>query len=122
MSSVAFPASVACLLLLFFLLNVVDLVVGDKKTRKIVQVIDVPVSSNELHTCLVPDREVEIAYVVRLDLLYATSTFSLRQALSCFHLVLPLVAPRLERSLLFLVCISEYIPLNSYDSQFPSCS
>ena len=40
---VAFPASVACLLLLFFALLGCELMLGTHRTRKIVAVIDVPV-------------------------------------------------------------------------------
>ena len=45
LSSVSFPASVACLILLFLGLIVIDLVIGDRKTRALVSIIDVPVSS-----------------------------------------------------------------------------
>lgn len=47
-SSVSFPASVACLILLFLALIVIDLVIGDRKTRALVSVIDVPVRSEVL--------------------------------------------------------------------------
>lgn len=43
MSTVSFPASVACLIFLFLGLILCDLVLGDKKTRAIVKVIDIPV-------------------------------------------------------------------------------
>lgn len=43
LSSVSFPASVACLILLFVALNLIDVAVGDRRTRKLVAVIDVPV-------------------------------------------------------------------------------
>lgn len=43
MSSVSFPASVACLILLFFGLIICDLVLGDRKTKAVVKVIDIPV-------------------------------------------------------------------------------
>lgn len=42
MSSVSFPASVACLILLFLGLILCDVVVGDRKTRAVVKVIDIP--------------------------------------------------------------------------------
>ncbi|KUJ19138.1 uncharacterized protein LY89DRAFT_612651 [Mollisia scopiformis] len=42
LSSVSFPASVACLILLFLGLIVIDLIIGDRKTRALVNVIDVP--------------------------------------------------------------------------------
>ena len=41
---VSFPASVACLILLFFGLLLSELVLGNHKTKAIVAVIDVPVS------------------------------------------------------------------------------
>lgn len=41
---VSFPASVACLILLFFGLLLSELVLGNHKTRAIVAVVDVPVS------------------------------------------------------------------------------
>lgn len=43
LSSVSFPASVALLVVLFFALIGCDLVLGDRKTRAIVNVIEVPV-------------------------------------------------------------------------------
>lgn len=43
LSSVSFPASVACLLLLFFGLIIIDIAIGDRKTRALVNVIDIPV-------------------------------------------------------------------------------
>ncbi|KAH7348725.1 LrgB-like family-domain-containing protein [Rhexocercosporidium sp. MPI-PUGE-AT-0058] len=42
MSSVSFPASVACLILLFLGLVLCDLVLGDRKTRAVVRIIDIP--------------------------------------------------------------------------------
>ncbi|KAG9243118.1 LrgB-like family-domain-containing protein [Calycina marina] len=42
LSSVSFPASVALLICLFFALILCDLVIGDRKTRKLVNLIDVP--------------------------------------------------------------------------------
>ena len=44
LSSVSFPASVALLILLFFALIICEVTIGDRKTRKIVNVIDIPVS------------------------------------------------------------------------------
>ncbi|PBP18687.1 hypothetical protein BUE80_DR010331 [Diplocarpon rosae] len=41
-SSVSFPASVACLILLVIALILSDLVLGDRKTRALVKSIDVP--------------------------------------------------------------------------------
>ncbi|KAG4442518.1 hypothetical protein IFR05_002018 [Cadophora sp. M221] len=41
-SLVSFPASVACLILLFLGLVFCDLVIGDRKTRAVVKVIDIP--------------------------------------------------------------------------------
>jgi len=46
-SGVQFPASVAGLIILFFGLVLCDFVLGEKKTREIVKVIDVPVSHCE---------------------------------------------------------------------------
>jgi purine-cytosine permease-like protein len=43
LSSVSFPASVALLVMLFFSLMICDWIVGDRKTRALVNVIDVPV-------------------------------------------------------------------------------
>jgi purine-cytosine permease-like protein len=45
LSSVSFPASVALLVTLFFALILCDLVIGNRRTRAIVDVIDVPVCS-----------------------------------------------------------------------------
>jgi hypothetical protein len=42
-SSVSFPASVACMLLLFFGLILCDIFLGNRKVRIIVNVLDVPV-------------------------------------------------------------------------------
>ncbi|CAD6441691.1 03264955-a32d-4e60-a34c-0b2bbd743d1b [Sclerotinia trifoliorum] len=42
LSSVSFPASVACLILLFFILNIIDLLIGHQRTRALVSVIDIP--------------------------------------------------------------------------------
>jgi len=44
LSSVSFPASVAVLILLFLSLILLDFVLGDRKTRSVVNMIDVPVS------------------------------------------------------------------------------
>lgn len=65
LSSVSFPASVACLILLFLGLIVIDLIIGDRKTRALVSVIDVPVSS------LFRGRETRTYNILRLDLLFA---------------------------------------------------
>ena len=48
LSTVSFPASVACLIVLFLALIVLDLIVGDRRTRAIVNIIDVPVSMPRL--------------------------------------------------------------------------
>ena len=42
----SFPASVALLILLFFALILSQSLLGDKKTKSIVQIIDVPVGGN----------------------------------------------------------------------------
>ncbi len=56
LSSVSFPASVALLILLFFGLILGEITLGDKRTKKIVQIIDVPVSLNLLFgTVQLPD-------------------------------------------------------------------
>ncbi len=44
LSRVSFPASVACMILLFFVLIISEAVFGDRKTRGIVNVVDIPVS------------------------------------------------------------------------------
>lgn len=44
LSSVSFPASVALLILLFFALILCDFILGDRRTKKLVHVFDVPVS------------------------------------------------------------------------------
>jgi hypothetical protein len=46
LSSVGFPASVAVLIVLFFALIIIDLIVGDRKTRALVSIIDVPVGGS----------------------------------------------------------------------------
>lgn len=43
-SSVSFPASVSCMIILFAALCLCDLVLGDRKTRELVSIVDVPVS------------------------------------------------------------------------------
>ena len=43
LSSVSFPASVALLIVLFFALIICEAVLGDRKTKKLVHVIDTPV-------------------------------------------------------------------------------
>ena len=42
LSSVSFPASVALLILLFVILNISQWLLGDKRTRGIVKLIDIP--------------------------------------------------------------------------------
>ena len=44
LGSVSFPASVALLLVLFFALVLCETILGDRKTKKLVHVIDIPVS------------------------------------------------------------------------------
>lgn len=44
LSSVSFPASVALLIVLFFALILCESILGSQRTKKIVQVIDIPVS------------------------------------------------------------------------------
>lgn len=43
LSSVSFPASVACLIVLFFGLMLCDVILGHHKTNALVNVIDIPV-------------------------------------------------------------------------------
>lgn len=50
LSSIQFPASVACLVLLFFGLLLCDWIMGDRRTRLLVNLIDIPVG--ELGFCL----------------------------------------------------------------------
>lgn len=47
-AGVSFPASVACLILLFFGLLMSEWLLGGNRTRKVVAVIDVPVSESPL--------------------------------------------------------------------------
>ncbi len=44
LSSVSFPASVACMILLFFALIGCEILVGDRRTRAVVQIVDISVS------------------------------------------------------------------------------
>ena len=44
LSSVSFPASVALLIVLFFALILCETTLGNQKTKKIIQIIDIPVS------------------------------------------------------------------------------
>jgi hypothetical protein len=46
LSSVGFPASVAVLIVLFFALIIIDLIIGDRRTRALVGIIDVPVGGS----------------------------------------------------------------------------
>ena len=48
LSSVSFPASVALLIVLFFTLIIFEILLGDRRTKKIVQFVDLPVSSLRL--------------------------------------------------------------------------
>jgi hypothetical protein len=43
LSFVSFPASVACMIVLFFALIACDFIIGDRRTREIVNVINIPV-------------------------------------------------------------------------------
>jgi len=45
LSSVSFPASVAAMIALFFLLILSQVTLGDRKTKRIVALVDIPVSS-----------------------------------------------------------------------------
>jgi hypothetical protein len=44
-SSVSFPASVACMIVLFFGLIICDSLIGERRTRGVVSVVDIPVCS-----------------------------------------------------------------------------
>ena len=52
LSSISFPASVALLVMLFFALIISEITIGDRKTKRFVQIVDIPVRS-ELHYNLV---------------------------------------------------------------------
>lgn len=43
LSSVSFPASVASMIVLFFFLVLCDSLIGERRTRQIVSLIDIPV-------------------------------------------------------------------------------
>lgn len=64
MSNVAFPASVACMILLFFGLIGCEILVGEKRTRAMVHVVDIPVSK------MFKIYPVSYVYTNRLALLY----------------------------------------------------
>ena len=64
LSSVGFPASVAVLIVLFFALIIVDLIIGDRKARALVGIIDVPVGASVLVIRLF------LIMFLRLDLLF----------------------------------------------------
>ena len=55
LGSISFPASVALLILLFILLITCQLFLGDKWTREIVRVLDVPVSESSRAVTLVTE-------------------------------------------------------------------
>ncbi len=61
LSSVSFPASVALMIVLFFGLIFLERFVGEKKIKRIVQVIDVPV---RVFNCFCPQYGVD--YSIRL--------------------------------------------------------
>jgi hypothetical protein len=65
LSSVSFPASVACLIVLFLGLIVLDMIIGDRKTRAVVNIIDVPVSTSLFYIKIFSE-----SLVRRLDLLF----------------------------------------------------
>lgn len=48
LSSVSFPASVALLIVLFFALILCESILGNQRTKKIVQVVDIPVSYQDV--------------------------------------------------------------------------
>jgi hypothetical protein len=65
LSSVSFPASVACLIVLFLGLIVLDMIIGERKTRAVVNIIDVPVSTSLFYIKIFSEYLVQ-----RLDLLF----------------------------------------------------
>ena len=66
--SISFPASVACMILLFFSLIGSELALGDKKTRSIVRLIDIPVESlSHFHVLHMSDMySVDLRYVISI--------------------------------------------------------
>lgn len=48
LSSVSFPASVACMIILFFFLIILDITIGNRKTSALVHLIDIPVCIDDL--------------------------------------------------------------------------
>lgn len=50
LSSVAFPASVACMIGLFLILVLFQATLGDRKTKQILNLIDIPVGVAPLHS------------------------------------------------------------------------
>ena len=94
LSSASFPASVALLIVLFFGLILCELFLGNKKTKAIVRIIDIPVrgQSLRLYESMSLTRS-------RLALLFDTSMSSSRRHSSFSRLVRPSVALRLQRSL-----------------------
>lgn len=72
LSSVSFPASVALLIVLFFALVVCETILGDRRTKKLVHVIDVPVSFQTLQITNINSQ------YTRPGLLFDTSTCSSR--------------------------------------------
>ena len=44
LGSVSFPASVALLIVLFFALVICETILGDRRTKKLVHIVDIPVS------------------------------------------------------------------------------
>lgn len=78
LSPISFPASVALLIVLFLGLGLSEITLGDRKTKKIVQIIDIPVSSpTPIHASFVM-----VSWWDRLGLPSGTSMFS-----SCLLLV-----------------------------------
>ena len=67
LSSVSFPASVALLIVLFFTLILCESILGNQRTKKIVQVIDIPVSCQDAANLGCQ------THVARLGLLFAIS-------------------------------------------------
>lgn len=66
LSNVSFPASVACMILLFFGLIGCEILVGDRRTRAVVQIVDIPVSKvfrSIRHHVFIGDR-LALRYVI----------------------------------------------------------
>lgn len=77
LSSISFPASVMCMLLLFFGLMLSDLVVGERRTREFVRVIDVPVRFSCYQFYSPTSNECKAGFSLRYINLFFTPSFVL---------------------------------------------